>query len=222
MPILNMIYWATWGGGWGWQPWANTIAYYPLTSTSTVNDMSWNSNTLTNNGGVTFGINAGVDCASFDRSKDLTATISNIPQWTSARTTSFWCYMDSTFSWGVIFLNYWTSATPYNRAWYPCYPYAGKCFTIWTFGSDLASTTPWTTGQRYNVVWTYDWTNINLYLNWVLIATNVTNLNTTWYVLALWNDLIGYLSNVIIEDKARTAQEISDYYDQTKWDYWIS
>jgi hypothetical protein len=30
MPILNMIYWATWGGGWGWQLWANTIAYYPL------------------------------------------------------------------------------------------------------------------------------------------------------------------------------------------------
>jgi hypothetical protein len=30
------------------------------------------------------------------------------------------------------------------------------------------------------------------------------------------------LSNVIFEDKARTSQEVSDYYDQTKWDYWIS
>ena len=39
MPIINLVYEAP-SGWWGWQPWANTLFYLPLTSNA--NDTSWN------------------------------------------------------------------------------------------------------------------------------------------------------------------------------------
>ena len=49
-----------------WTPWENTIAYYPLTSTDTVNDRSWNWLNGTQNWTITFGSWLWwVDCALF-------------------------------------------------------------------------------------------------------------------------------------------------------------
>ena len=48
-----------------YNPWSNTLAYYPLTSTTTVNDMSWNNHHLTNAWKVNFWGYWGVDCAYF-------------------------------------------------------------------------------------------------------------------------------------------------------------
>lgn len=46
-------------------------------------------------------------------------------------------------------------------------------------------------------------------------------LNTVWYTTASYSNYTadGRMSALIIEDKARTAQEIADYYNQTKWNY---
>ena len=53
-----------------WLPNKDTIAYYPLNATTTVNDMSGNSKTLTNNN-VTFWTYNWVDCANFSGSQSL-------------------------------------------------------------------------------------------------------------------------------------------------------
>lgn len=226
MPILNMIYWATWWGGWGWrQPWVNTIAYYPLDSTNTVNDLSGNNYTLTNSN-VTFWTNAWVDCASFSSaSTRLEWAITTIPTWASARTFSWWFYLNwYSNSWGNIFMKYGTDNTRQN--WYPYIANSSNHYFGLGMYDDIESTTPCSTWTWYNFVCVYDWTDCILYVNGQQIDSGAKVLNTQLSNLTIWwagSDYInGYMSQLIIEDVAWTGTEVSDYYDQTKWNYWIS
>ena len=205
----------------GWKPWSNTIAYYPLTSTTTVNDLSWNWYNLTNTS-TTFWTYQWVSCASFNWSTSkLTATIWTLPQWANPRTTSLWIYNT-----GVDWLSimwYWA-----NRTRYWCWEY--------TYGSS----TEWYTLAAYYIdefthintknSWllftaTYDWTYIKTYINWEIKSTSSAyTLATSWTNFEIWspyatNPFQGYASNAIIENKVRTAQEISDYYNLTKSNY---
>jgi hypothetical protein len=80
---------------------------------------------------------------------------------------------------------------------------------------------------------TYTWSadtanNVKIYVDSSLVKQwqrwGTTTANMIGYV---WNyntndNLKWYLSQFILEDKTRTAQEIADYYNQTKWNYWIS
>ena len=81
----------------------------------------------------------------------------------------------------------------------------------------------------YNVVATQEWSTVKAYLNWEYIGESTTRPSQipTWW--SLWavhisshsDKYIWYISNAILENKARTAQEISDYYNQTKSNYWL-
>ena len=71
----------------------------------------------------------------------------------------------------------------------------------------------------------------HIYVNWVDAASwtgnasyNLADTNFWLFSANSWNNdyFYGNISNFIIEDKERTAQEVSDYFNQTKWDYWIS
>lgn len=218
---LYGIKFAGWGG-W-WQPWANTIAYYPLNSTNTVNDLSWNNYNLTNTN-TTFGTNAWVSCASFNGSNSkLTATIWTLPQWANARTTSLWVYSQAdtrSIMW------YWA-----NRTRYWCremmHGNSSEWFGIVCYYIDEYSweniLDAWTL-----VTTTYDGDYIKIYINWELQYTSTAyTLETSWGNFEIGNPystnyFYWYASNAIIEDKARTAQEIQDYFDQTKSLYGIS
>jgi hypothetical protein len=48
-------------------------------------------------------------------------------------------------------------------------------------------------------------------------------LNTVWYASSPLTNFTrqGKMSELILESKDRTAQEISDYYNQTKGNYWL-
>jgi hypothetical protein len=73
--------------------------------------------------------------------------------------------------------------------------------------------------------------DMKLYLIWVY-QTTVSNTETPdysngeWLYLWLWRLTYyqpnWYFKTLILEDKERDASEVSSYYDQTKWDYWIS
>jgi len=76
-----------------------------------------------------------------------------------------------------------------------------------------------------------DWTTMYFYVDGVLKdSTSFSYSTVTLDAFNIWNQIFNeiprhwmwYLSEIIIEDKARTAQEIAGYYNQTKWDYWIS
>ncbi len=205
-----------------WQPWANTVAYYPLTSSSTVNDLSGNSRNLTNTG-VTFWVYQWVDCANMDWSKFLKNTSSywlNNGSFT-ASIRCFYVYKDI-FTWnqprfyGDDSWNIWIYTDPsndsigYNPKWWQ-------------------TTTSWSTTKWQLATVTYDGSVCKLYIDWVNVDTTSKN-NYTYTDSKLW--IGGYvpnpsywkwwLSELILENVARTAEEITDYYNYTKSNYWIS
>lgn len=218
------------------QPWANTIAYYPLTSATTTTDMWGNNNLdLTNNWGVTFWVNAWVDCASINSSqRNALSNQDNI--WktlvgSQSFTYCLWIYVNSFLSdeSGIISINNNSYnedralgiMTDHTIRWYIS---DGNVRFVYT---PVISTWQW-----YLLTLTQDGDNnlMSIYLNWSLsqsISCNGTG-GSSEDILWIWakypsnSSIHWYVSNVIIEDKARTATEISDYYDQTKWDYWIS
>ena len=75
--------------------------------------------------------------------------------------------------------------------------------------------------------WAWSWT-MNVYLDGVPYGTTNHYLNRPLYRFGSATEWWYYynfpwkFSNLIIEDKERTAQEVADYYNQTKGDYGIS
>jgi len=219
MPLTLKNFYKTW-----WTPWANTIAYYPLDSTNTVNDISGNWYNLTNTM-VVFWNYGGVSCASFDwATSKLTATIWTLPQWASPRTMSLWLYYIGGANRSIMW--YWANRTKWwcfiinyaaSSEWYWLTPYYDDVY------SNITTTSTWML-----LTGIYDGTNFKLYINGELACTsaNIT-LVTSWINFEIWNPyntnyLYWYVSNVIIENKVRTATEILDYFNQTKSLYWIS
>lgn len=91
--------------------------------------------------------------------------------------------------------------------------------TVWTWYHIVNVVENWVctiycnSNQIYSDSYSY-WSGSDKLCIGAIYDPNWTNLRSEAYN---WK-----LSEVIIEDKARTAIEISNYYDQTKWDYWIS
>lgn len=213
-------------------PWANTIAYYPFETD--INDYNWNYN-LTNSW-VTFSTINWVKCANF--TSNVYAYSSNIPlpTWSSDRTISFWFYNtslvgDTYFCWygshsiGCFFapriddsylslMGYWNN---YN------YDYKSIILLqtgVWEYYTIVLSNKylqfyknggnkNWPSSQRsYNTtaVW-----NTWKFTVWCRLTSSATP----------WNYINWYMSNLILENVARTDQEIADYYNLTKWNYWL-
>lgn len=216
-----------------WQPWANTIAYFPLDSD--LLDHSGNSFSVTTYGTVSIWTAGWVSAWDFRSVWELS--------WSVATTGS------------LTVLGYaYKTANPNNDnasmfgfgGWSMWWPICQALYWNTNWDSHI-SNKPWvalfdwdtqanqTAVSMNNNEWvhfaaTFDWSTkvVKLYTNWVLSSqytTSVTdNPNYLGMSRANWLDRswIGYLSEVIFESKCWSAQEIADYYDQTKWDYWIS
>lgn len=210
----------------GWTPWSNTLAYRPLTSTTTVNDQSGNNYNLTNTGSVTFWTYKGVDCAYFSWSNKLTTTsfVSNQQAVTVSCWVYFirngysnnWNYNQFVRRWGWSSANFW----PY----YENNTSTKKivCSPWW-----IGTKTPTSDSSRMYITVTFNWSNtIKLYMNWVLDGTNSSATVPSWSRIWVWgytanntNVRKWWISEVIVENKVRTDQEIADYYNQTKATY---
>lgn len=200
-----------------WQPWANTVAYYPLDAD--FNDASWNSRNLTNSWGTITTLNW-ITCAYYNGNSY--SMYDNYSLSNTARTISWWVCKSNgarvavnvsnynTNQWGSLSIlfyqnyimvadDYWASAM-------------AKTCSVWIW---------------YNVVATQEWSTVKAYLNWEYIGESTTRPSQTPTWWSLWavhstshNDKYKwYISNVILENKARTAQEVADYYNQTKATY---
>ena len=234
MPIINLVYeepkW--------WKPWANTVAYYPFTSTSTVNDMSGNNRNLTNNG-TQFWTYGWVDCAYLPRvdSKKLYWTLPltwNQPFTFNVYINRQWNSYRADGSWQIFVLgNVWTSSACFWTTIIDSTSWEGSSvynkYRVWTWWNDK-------TASQTNTVWEWNmitvtnnsW-DVKLYLNW----TQILNQTISFYISAdtftigsfpttVWSQyqwFYWYMSNFIVENKVRTAQDISDYYNQTKSNY---
>lgn len=210
-------------------PWANTIAYYPLTSSTTVNDMSGNSKNLTNYW-ATFWTYQWVDCAAiYDRTKYISWDISTSVTGANPRTYNFWVYNSrATAYWEE---KYFFNGVEYNTnqmvlffidSWNDTVSQWGSWASFWTALRQ----------QWINLCLVYDGSKFTLYRNWTqewnswtyTINTQGTTLRLWWPRVSWdswWDKFEWYMSRFIFEDKARTAQEVADYYNLTKSNYWL-
>ena len=215
--LLNTIKYTWWWGG--WQPWANTLLYVPMKTDLT--DHSNNHFTLTNTGVSLVSNQADIDVWYFNGSSYLSWANSSlfnfgdIHIWVWVKMAAI-AHDQMIFAWvsnwnfffGYGMGNYWGIGRN-GIAWDGYYSYALN------------------TGTWYYVTLDRSWNSLNISVNTSTVWTwtnNKTYTTSWWYQIG--NDGTGtlinwYMSNLIIENKAWTAQEREDYYNQTKANYWI-
>ena len=205
-----------------WKPWANTIAYYKLESDA--NDYSWNSKNMSNSW-VTFNEYSWVNCWYFNGSWYLSRSWS-LFTWSSDFTVSAWIKPDWNWVSGkgrVIYTNGTASWTRIFTMWLK--PISTWNLMVWWWSNDrdtsyIPAVNSWT-----HCVMAHSWWTIKVYCNWSLIYTGSVSFNISNNISSIWRQVNGsdyfywYLSNIIIENNQRTAQEVADYYNQTKWNY---
>lgn len=219
MPILNMIYWATAWGGW-WQPWANTIAYYPLDAD--YSDYSWNGYNITTIGASSIWTNQWVNCLDINNSKLEVSTIDNMSSY-SEYTWLFYAYRVS--DWYEVQFSDW-------GAWWGNWPSFRSSSNEIRWGNPTNEYSSFSNSYSPMNTW-FLFALVVRNWNWIIYCNNNSTIIQTW-VLAPSNNTTplrigavngrgcyGYLSKLILEKRAWTDQEIQDYFDQTKWDYWI-
>lgn len=201
-----------------WQPWANTIAYYKF---------DWNLNDSSGN------------------NHNLSVAAWSITYWTAGW---WWKYVHINKNTRT---NYWERSFDYNwnntisLRMNPQITNGSILLEMWNggqeflrFGGAISCGYGWgmsysmSTNTWYLVTFTRNWTSTALYINGSLIWTwtgDKTWIHNIRFKLNNAGDTSSstysnntYLSELIWEDKERTAQEIADYYNQTKSLYGIS
>lgn len=206
-----------------WRPWTNTKIYLPLTD-DYKDVISWT--TLSTTWTVSLTTEWGVKCTRLNWWR-LYGLSSAIITWNWARTLNFWFkyYSINTSEWGSV-VSWWSES---NYSFTSLWDNWGTAYSFSWFSAsaDIESWTSLSNWVWYNMVATYDWSTLAIYLNWTLSWSKSVNL-TTWssdlYIWWRpgWSCIVNwYINNVIVENKARTATEIEDYYNKTKWNYWL-
>ena len=214
----------------GWTPWSNTLAYRPLTSSTTVNDQSWNWMNFTNTN-VTFWTYKWVDCAYFSWDNGCQLRNTSFPNWRDRDwTVSCWNYYISNgrtangnydqllWWWGQQWVRRDCYSSPYN-----------KLLQSWCTGYTLTSDSWW-----LHTVSTFNSTTkvFKYYVNWSLHSSFTYSSGSTSYqnmfTMSNSNDQTNAAykrwkwgaSELIVEtNKIRNASEITTYYNQTKSKY---
>lgn len=163
-------------------------------------------------------------------------TTTNAPAMDSSNsyTISWWVKRPSS-TWNSCFLNAWmdSSSTTYitlysfkdwDNSW-------KNRFGVSFWGSGAFNTynyNPWTDWHLWTCTYS-PWTQ-KIYIDWALAGTYPVSLS--WTGTPTTNMKIGksnsprsdmaYYSDILFDGKERTAQEIADYYNLVKWNYWIS
>lgn len=211
-----------------WTPWANTILYIPMDTDfldHSGNNYQWDGWHWTYSIQTVNGVNAWYWSwwyIRFTWLTDLKANSWTCCVWLKNLLTS---NRRETYS--------YLSASNSNNA------HSSTLITNWwkywaatnLYGSyDVISQTSWMNTNWHLVTTTCNGTNLSIYVdNWQPYQASVTNNNNNFVLCDVWsrNDVYTtqyrywYLSKFIVENKVRTATEISDYYNFTKWNYWL-
>ena len=211
----------------GWKPWANTIAYYPLTANA--NDESWNGNNGTANW-VSFSTYDWVDCAYFDWS---VYTKIQLPWLWSFSEITMVIRAKTTYSLPSVSCLFMLAPSTDNKNMAIQWNNSKFILSRWNWSSAY-DINDWTANDWiwHCVVATKDSSAAKLYVDGTLIWQDTRSSSVqsdSWHSAIWWHATSTnaqfiykwYLSNSIIENKARTADEISDYYNQTKSNYWL-
>lgn len=218
---------------WGW--WTYAKYTFDDQNSSQITDNSWNGKNLTWNTMPSYVLVSGSNYA---------WNYANV-SWNSAPYNSGFSSLWDEFTvlvWAK-FTSTWQQYLMYigNNNWYPrqhseiIFDYKSNIIEYYdyTFSSGTENTIrtnilTWvSTWVRHLVGYTRNWTAIQTYADgtaWNSITWH-TIINTTYCVLwssMWWNRLKWQIWEAIVENKVWTATEISNYYNTTKWNYWIS
>ena len=204
-----------------WTPWENTIAYYKFNNN--LND-SANSNNLSLSGwAVSF----------WTASWWGKYAYFNKSTWTGHRTIS------PNFNVSTLTCMYWRQPKQIFSSWNPLSVWYtttanGSGIIVGTVRSVDFWGTSWfsaAVNTWYHLVITCEGWVRKFYVNgayyaqdsYSLSGTQATKLtiNNAWDTSSSSYSNNNYISELIIENKARTAQEISNYYNSTKSKYWL-
>lgn len=217
-PVKWIYCWTTKVRPSGWQPWANTLIYCPLTSDYT--DHSWNSNTINIKHTPTLTTYWGVACAYLDQLVCLYTDILSLTTYTM----SVWV----NHQWGKwrewVILVQWKNTWVWSgvRWWLYQSKFTASIVNVGYSTQYTVNYTWWhlvtftRNGNNFKMYWdgvykgTYNDTYTSDYRFWINDFYNFDNANHQWK----W-----YYSNWIVENKVRTDTEISDYYNLTKSTY---
>lgn len=206
-----------------WRPWENTVLYIPMKED--LLDHSWNGISVTSNSvslSQVWWINvwyfgaANNACLSFTNPSNMSWSRTVVSRFKTTSSDNQWI------------LTQWTeAASKWLHLWYSS---SSRWAVIWFFNNDMDSnSTSWTDNNWHLITFTYNWWwESKIYLDsqvlksWTLSWLNTWN-NTwnIWKYLSWTVKFNGYMSEWILENKVRTAQEVADYYNKTKWNYWL-
>ncbi len=199
------------------------MAYYPLSSN--VNDYSWNLINWTPYG-ITYSDGAVFNWMS-----------SYVDLWLSTllklqvHTVSSWIKTDKNNIWWI-YVKKWKTAWWHN-IWYNLWLYEKWKICVrlkmaWASSfTDLRVTANFYDNNRHNIVYVKESSLLSLYMDWVLIwSTSTSTINYWWdFPASIWAEISSWtperflswsVKNVIVENKARTAEEVLNYYNTSK------
>lgn len=208
-------------------PWANTLAYYEFNWN--LNDSSGNNRNLSlASGSVTYWTESWWAKYGYFNTSTYTNNYTSMPYNSSAYTINIW--------YKRVGGNSGEQCTVADfHTWWNYFPRLNirSSDVLYIVSRNYVSTSNTNTWSNYCISIS-SWI-ATCYRNWTQVASysvysfswNLTyfRLNTVWYAgsYSLSHYAAdGRMSALIIENKTRTAQEISDYYNQTKSLYWIS
>lgn len=213
------------------EPWANTVAYYPLTATTTINDKkpTGTKYNLTNWGNVAFGTYQWVSCAYFNGTSNsklynTSVSFSAYP----TQTVCFRVYINSTSTSVYQILHHIWTSSPNGKLW-SWFKY-DTWLAISSWNSSYESVKSW------NITWAWhlitnvtNWNSSIQYLDgwqYQIFTNSLTAAQSQLYIGSSQSStserLTGYESEFIVENRPRTAEEVWNYYNWTKGNYWIS
>lgn len=216
-----------------WKPWANTLVYLPLESD--VIDKSQYSRAVTISWSISYSVSEWVTAAYFNRSTRLDIPVT---EWDSSKfTVSAWCNLTSRNGTRQVRDVVWFSGYTDKQATlyinHPSYWNTYSILTRATNSTDFNSTTVWKSWWHL-ITYTISNKTVTIYLDWVNIwnatvntsfgeqVNNMTSVNIWCRNGENWQNWWWYIKDYILESRARTSDEISDYYNQTKSLYGIS
>lgn len=213
MPIINLVYEAPRE----WKPWANTLAYFPFKTDQL--DATGNYTLTASWTQQTIGYKFNVQC---------TVTWGQIPwinfigMWYNTHNEKLWGNYDlcATAKHWYIAYNPWHSRTDIQN----------KIVLFSNPSYTLGATSSWMSFDAWHyLARSYDWSKILLCKDWVVTTFfngsgydfwNGFNLNNYWN---WWDSSMQWttFSDLIIENTGWAAQAMTDYYNQTKSNYWL-
>lgn len=216
-----------------WQPWVNTIAYFPLENNS--NEASWKTVTTADTS-VNYSTLWWVKCANTTSWYiNVSTSIFDDSSARTEQTMSFWMYLNSMPSWTSEWAFEFEKQNNYSFYFLARSNnvYRHEWTNAWsTIDVSIPSSDIWTR-VYFTLVNSASWKY--MYKNWVLIWSWTWSSRPRWNWPHPWAQNMVILSDrdrveslnwglreLIFEDKTWTDQEIQDYFDATKWDYWIS